>query len=119
VALAPIPTARTHMGAVVINNQIYAVGGQQNQDAAESPQPALERYDPATDTWTSLAPLPFGRSHIASATVVVNNHIVTLGGETTYQSSITNVTAYDPVTNTWQELTPLPVAKASGVAAFI
>jgi N-acetylneuraminic acid mutarotase len=119
VARAPILTSRTHMGAVTIAKKIYAVGGQKNQDAAESPQAALERYDPATDTWTALASMPFGRSHIASATVVVNNHIVTLGGETTYQSSINNVTAYDPVSNSWQELTPLPSPKASGVGAFI
>jgi N-acetylneuraminic acid mutarotase len=119
VAKAAIPTARTHMGAVGLNGKVYAVGGQQNQDAAESPQSALQVYDPSTNAWTSLAPLPLGRSHIASATIVVNNRIVTLGGETTFQNAINNVTSYDPATNTWTELTPIPANRASGVAAFI
>ncbi len=119
VAKAAIPTARTHLGAVSLNGKVYAVGGQQNQDAAEAPQAALQVYDPATNTWSSLASMPFGRSHIASATIVVNNRIVTLGGETTFQNAVNNVSAYDPTTNTWTELTALPVSRASGVAGFI
>jgi N-acetylneuraminic acid mutarotase len=119
VAKAAMLTSRTHMGAVEIGGKIYAVGGQKNQDAAEAPQAALEVYDPATDAWTAKASMPFGRSHIASSTIVVNNHIVTLGGETTYQNSVNNVSAYDPSTNSWQALTALPQNRASGVGAFI
>ena len=92
---------------------------QKFQDAAEQPQSAVEMFDPATNTWTAKAPLPFGRSHIASSTIVVQGRIVTLGGETTYQNAVNNVSAYNPATNTWQELTPLPTARASGVAGFL
>jgi N-acetylneuraminic acid mutarotase len=63
--------------------------------------------------------MPFGRSHIASATIVVNGRIVTLGGETTFQNAVNNVTAYDPGTNTWTDLTGLPASRASGVAGYI
>lgn len=119
IAKASLPTPRTHMGAINLNGIIYAVGGQQHQDAAENPQSAVEAYDPSTDSWLQRAPLPFGRSHIAGATVTANGRIVTLGGETTYQTSIDNVTAYDQRTDTWQELSPLPAKRASGVAAFI
>jgi N-acetylneuraminic acid mutarotase len=119
VSRAALPTARTHMGAVTLNGKIYAIGGQKNQDQAESPQSAVEVYDPVADKWTTAAALPFGRSHINSATIVVSGRIFTLGGETTYQNAINNVTAYDPDNNTWTNVTPLPVSHASGVASFI
>jgi N-acetylneuraminic acid mutarotase len=117
--LASLPTLRNHLGGVALGGKIYIVGGQQNQDAAEVPQAALEVYDPATNKWAALASLPFGRSHIAAATVVWNGHIVTFGGETQYLESINNVSAYDPATNTWSELTTLPGSRSSGAAAVI
>ena len=118
-ALASLPTLRNHLGGVALNGKIYVVGGQQNQDAAETPQAALEVYDPATNKWATLQPLPLGRSHIAAATVVWNGRIVTFGGETQFLESINNVTSYDPATNKWTELTTLPGSRSSGAAAAI
>jgi N-acetylneuraminic acid mutarotase len=107
------------MGAVVLDNKIYAIGGQQNQDAAEVPQAAVEVYDPATHAWSAAASLPFGRSHIAGATVVMNGRIVVLGGETNYNVVVGDVVAYDPAANKWSAMTNLPATRNSGVAAFI
>ncbi len=117
--LAPLPTNRNHMGAVALGGKIYAVGGQQSQDAAEIPQSALEIYDPAANQWSAGKSLPFGRSHVAGATVLVNGRIVVLGGETTFNSTVKNVSAYDPGVNDWLPMTDLPVSINSGVAAFI
>jgi N-acetylneuraminic acid mutarotase len=117
--LAPLPTNRNHMGAVALGGKIYAVGGQQNQDANEIPQSALEIYDPASNSWSAGKSLPFGRSHIAGATVLVNGRIVVLGGETTFNSTVKSVSAYDPGVNDWLPMTDLPVSINSGVAAFI
>jgi N-acetylneuraminic acid mutarotase len=119
VSRANLPTVRNHLGGVELDGKIYIVGGQQNQDAAEGPQSTLERYDPATDTWKTLASLPFGRSHIAAATLVWNGKIITFGGETQYLESIDNVSAYNPQTNTWSDLAPLPATRSSGTAAVI
>jgi N-acetylneuraminic acid mutarotase len=119
ISLAPIPTKRNHLGAVALNGKIYAIGGQQNQDAAEVPQAAVEIYDPASNSWSSAAPMPFGRSHIAGATVIVNDRIVVLGGEKTFNSVVNNVSAYDPARNAWEEMTPLPQPRNSGVAAYV
>jgi N-acetylneuraminic acid mutarotase len=115
----PLPTLRNHLGAVAYAGKIYAIGGQQGQDAAEVPQSAVEVYDPATRQWTAKAPLPFGRSHIAASTLVVDNRIVVLGGEKTFNSVVNNVSAYDPATDSWSEMTALPQTRNSGVAAYI
>src|SRR5712692_9930747 len=53
-AKAPMPTARGALAAVVIDGKIYAVGGAGRSGAVAD----LEVYDPSTNTWRTLRPLP-------------------------------------------------------------
>ncbi|HSV13097.1 MAG TPA: malectin domain-containing carbohydrate-binding protein, partial [Tepidisphaeraceae bacterium] len=117
---AALPTVRNHLGAVVLNGRIYAIGGQQHQDAKEVPQSAVQMWDPANPgVWTTLTPLTQARSHIAGATFVMNGRIIVLGGETTYLHGVSTCSAYDPTTNQWVDLSPLSVARSSGNAGVI
>ncbi len=117
---ASLPTLRNHMGAVVLNGKIYAIGGQQHQDAAEIAESAVQVWDPANPgVWTTAASLPLARSHIAGATFVMDGRIIVLGGETTYLHSVANDSAYDPAINKWTDLSPLPIARSSGCANVI
>ena len=70
----------------MINGKFYVAGG---QGVA-----ALDRYDPATDTWTTLAPLPVA-SGAVGAVLQGKLYVVigTPGGPRAY--------AYDPATNKW------------------
>lgn len=52
-------------GWAVINGKFYVVGGRGSANAAT----ALEAYDPQTNSWSSRAPMPTGRSGIAAAAV--------------------------------------------------
>src|SRR4029078_8271252 len=92
-ARAPMLTLRNHMGAVALNGKVYAIGGQQKQDAPLVTQTAGEVYDPATDKWAAVKPLSLARSHISSATLVVNGRIVTIGGEISYNNPISKVSS--------------------------
>lgn len=74
----PMPTARTSFAGDVINNQILAVGGSDNVSAVLA---ANERYDPATDTWTSLAPMPTVRAQLGAA--AVGGKLYVFGGAST------------------------------------
>jgi N-acetylneuraminic acid mutarotase len=74
-----------------------------------------ERYDPNTDTWTSLAPKP---TVVTSAPATVyNGEIYLFGGGYCYEDSnddvhCTNydvVEAYRPATNTWRFVTNMPI----------
>ncbi|MEE8104181.1 MAG: kelch repeat-containing protein, partial [Planctomycetota bacterium] len=57
---APMPTARFSVGFGTVNGRIYAVGGLGGNPHANIG--AVERYDPATDSWaTGLAPMPTAR----------------------------------------------------------
>jgi N-acetylneuraminic acid mutarotase len=85
-------------------------------------------YDPKTDTWSTIAPMPAGRSHAASATD--GRRLFIFGGRTggnTPDVGFNTVEIYDPTTNTWQTsddqasgLPPLPQARGGmGKAAFL
>ena len=117
--LAPLPAARNHIGAAVIDGKIYAVGGQQLQDQAADYRDEVDVYDPSTDRWTAVASLPVPRSHITNATMVRDGKILVLGGQTNGQDKLNHVTEYDPAADRWSSLTPLPGNRLSGVAASL
>jgi N-acetylneuraminic acid mutarotase len=100
---SPMPTARMGAFTGVIDNKVYVVGGENNDDVLS----VNEIYDPATDTWMSenVAPMPTARWLGASA--VVDGILYTLGGGTRSGPS-TAVEAYDPKTNTWSRKRPMP-----------
>lgn len=73
-------------------------------------------YNPATDTWTSEAPLPSPRAQ--SSIAVANGILYAIGG---YASAgpIADVEAYDPNTNAWTAKAPLPVPRWASVAGVV
>src|SRR5258706_1646381 len=64
-----MPTARTSLGAGVVNGQLYAVGGD-NQISGNN-LATVEAYDPSTGTWTNKAPMQQPRDQLAVG--VINN----------------------------------------------
>ena len=53
---ADMPTPREHLGAASDGRYVYALGGRDL--SADKNVRALERYDPATDSWTKLTTCP-------------------------------------------------------------
>jgi uncharacterized protein (TIGR03437 family) len=101
---APMPTPRLLGASAVVNNILYAIGGQRTSTR----QTVVEAYDPLTDKWTAKAPLPSGIDSMYAT--VVNNIIYVVGG---YNGSrITTVLAYDPASNKWSSVAPLKVGKS-------
>lgn len=72
----------------------------------------VEEYDPATDEWTSKAPMPTTK---ASATAVAYNNKIYVFG-----NALTNVVeAYDPGTNSWETVTHMPQTLVSPAVAVV
>ena len=114
--LAPLPNGRSHLGVVALNGKIYAIGGQFGNDEGLTTQKYLDVWDPANPSvWTRLADMPTAISHIASATFVFGDRIITMGGETAHNVATNLVYAYDPATDKWAAMTKLPAARFSGV----
>ena len=60
---APMPTSRSELAAAALAGRIYVAGG----IAQWGTTAAFEAYDPATDRWEELPPLPEAVHHLAAA----------------------------------------------------
>ena len=63
---APMPTERENNVAVTLNDKIYVAGGADGTDPNFTGLTTFEVYDPATDTWATLAPMQVAASRPAS-----------------------------------------------------
>jgi N-acetylneuraminic acid mutarotase len=118
---APMPAPRGETAAVAFGGKLYVMGGSVLSVGAPFAKavPRNEAYDPATDSWRVLAPMPVGRDHLGLA--VVNGKIYSFGGFTysTHQGAGSEVFEYDPAADKWRTLTPLKAPRASTGAAVI
>jgi len=121
VSAAPLPKPRGHLGGVALNGALYAVGGCEGHDPAPIDVPWVHRYDPATDRWTEVAPLPFPRSHFEPSILVRDGRIVIVGGRSRPrgEETVADVTEYDPVANRWVALPPLPEPRLAPIAVLL
>jgi N-acetylneuraminic acid mutarotase len=74
---------------------------------------ANEVYDPLTDAWNALEPMPSQRGGLASA--VVNGSIYVFGGEVPART-FNNNEKFDTTSNEWITELPMPTAR-HGLAA--
>lgn len=107
---APLPDIRDHASAVVLNNQIYLLGGEIGHDTLHQQQTACYRYDPLDDSWSRIADLPIPRSHSESSTFVYDGKIIIGGGQVDDFEVTNTVMEYDPATDRWTLLPSLPYA---------
>jgi hypothetical protein len=100
-----MPTARHGLGVGVVNGILYAVGGSYDLDQY---QKQVEAYDPATDTWTTKAPIPTVRKWFGVG--VVNGILYAVGG-LGYGRELGTVEAYDPATDSWTTKASMPTPR--------
>lgn len=122
---APMPTPRGAMAFTVHDGRIHLIGGNApGEHAVHDHEGASitgdrsvnvhEAYDPATDSWTRLAPMPTPRNHLAA--VSLNGRIHALVGRADGDFELTTHEIYDPGTDSWTSGPPVPTGR-SGVAA--
>ena len=66
---APMPTGRSGGNSAVLNGRLYAFGGEGNPKSPVGIYDNVEAYDPRTNTWTRLDPMPHPRHSIQTATI--------------------------------------------------
>jgi N-acetylneuraminic acid mutarotase len=113
-----MPTPREHLAVAAGDGRIWTAGGRAAGDDGPPLAATAEVYDPATDSWESLPPLPTPRGGLAGAWA--GGHFVTLGGETIFAADAPRVhaeaEAFDPIVGDWVTLPPLPTPR-HGLAA--
>ena len=110
-----MPTGRTFLGACVVDEKFYVIGGAPTTTSATT---AVEMYDPATDTWQKMANMPAARCY--PKTCALNGKIYVFGGASgMWSTAEKSVYLYDPQTDTWTQKSDMPhAAGTSGVAVI-
>jgi N-acetylneuraminic acid mutarotase len=102
----PYAGQRCHMGVVVVNGRIHAIGGR--KDSYDFNTGLHGVFDPATSKWSIRRPLPTPRSGVCSA--YVGGRILVFGGEAPGLVFGANE-GYDPQTDSWEVLAPMLVPR--------
>jgi N-acetylneuraminic acid mutarotase len=133
----PMPRPAHHAALAAANGKIFVMGGfVVPKDTAVPVGGAWEpidnawEYDPAADSWRSLAPLPGKRGSALAAEV--GGKIYLIGGATTADASkdpyftffgpakvLSTNDVYDPATNKWESRTPMSVARNHAFGAAV
>jgi N-acetylneuraminic acid mutarotase len=122
----PMPTPRGASGWAVLNGRIHVVGG--NAQGPETVAHTVgvlmtddrsvnthEAYDPVTDTWMRLQPMPTPRNHLGAAAAGGRLHAVLGRADGNY--ILTTHEVYDPATDSWSTAPEVPTGR-SGVAVL-
>src|SRR5205823_6414211 len=97
-----------------LDGRIYAIGG--ITDSSSTQLNSAEVYDPATNRWTPIAPMPTARFDHAAVTGP-DGRIYVLGGEG--GGAIQKAAeVYDPRTDIWSSLPPLLYGHSNLTAAM-
>jgi N-acetylneuraminic acid mutarotase len=121
----PMRLASHHVAFASLNDKIYAFGGFAFPGSGPpgwNPVNTAWEYDPATDEWKELTPMPTRRG--AASAGVVNGKIYVTGGANSLPGMTENgihparphnvlatVEEYDPATNSWKTVRPLLLAR--------
>ncbi|WP_250658213.1 kelch repeat-containing protein [Alkalimarinus coralli] len=111
---SPMNEVRDNPGTAVINGKLYVIGGRErtsNGVTINGTKSSGEVYNPANDSWNSIANMPTGRRTMVVG--ALNEKIQVIGGE--YNPAAPDFMfreneEYDPVFDTWTALpiTPYP-----------
>lgn len=105
VPMAPMNVCRTYFSSVVLNGNIYVLGGWFECDALRS----CEKYDCQRNTWSAVAPLNIARCQASAA--VYDGHIYIAGGQNEEFENEQSMERYDPQSNTWTLLAPMSTSR--------
>ena len=97
-----------------MNGRLYAIGGRVNGNYASNLD-VNEAYNPQSNRWERLSPIPTARSGIAA--VVLAGRIFVVGGEAT-TGTFHQVESYDPGIDRWTSHARMPTPR-HGLGAAI
>jgi N-acetylneuraminic acid mutarotase len=112
---AAMPETRNHFQAVVLDGRIYVLGGQRGHDCGNTNLTSAHVYDPGTNQWSALAPLPAERSHFEMSVFAWNGRIVLGAGVSNTVLNVATVFAYEVANDRWVRWPDLPSARRSPI----
>ncbi|XP_072044831.1 kelch-like protein 32 isoform X2 [Amphiura filiformis] len=104
--LPSLPESRFHHGAIVFNDKLYVIGGNDWENSAKDTTYVL---DPGAESWLTKRPMNIPRVGVGLA--VIDGHIYAVGG-TNMMARQRSAERYDPVTDQWTSIANMVVPRA-------
>jgi len=95
-----VPTPRAAAATAGLGGLLYVAGGfvpLANGD--DEPTDSVTAYDPRTEAWTPVAPMPTARARLRLA--ATGSHLYAIGGQSRNGDNLSIVERYDPQSDTW------------------
>jgi hypothetical protein len=108
--LAPLITPRRELGACLVENQLYAVGGVYGLNALSS----VERYNPVKNIWQECGRMKYARR--ACAVTALNGKVYAAGGFSRAKS-MSEVERFDATRNKWEAVASMNSERSGCCAA--
>ncbi|RAJ99992.1 putative secreted protein (Por secretion system target) [Larkinella arboricola] len=104
------PHARDHFQAAVVGTKLYAAGGRRSSyntgQTFTLTVPEVDVYDFTTGQWSTLSnPIPTQRG--GTTTVVLDNEVIVIGGESSQPTAHKETEALNVTTGVWRRLADL------------
>jgi N-acetylneuraminic acid mutarotase len=114
--VADFPVVFHHPNVATVNDKLYVLGfhagsGQRKADGSSFV------YDPVTNMWTAVAPMPLGTERGASCVTTHQNKVYVFGG--TNDQALPDASIFDPASDEWETLPFVPATRHHCVAAEI
>lgn len=110
-----MPLARNHHRCAAVDGKLYLLGGP-SVDGGTTDQDQLDVYDPDSDSWTTLGPVPDVR--YGASVAVHQGRIFHLGSLDSQDSQVT-VDVYDVAAGTWESVADMPRELGSATAVTL
>jgi N-acetylneuraminic acid mutarotase len=109
--IAPLSRPRGAAGAVALGGRIHLVGGATDPATERASIGWHEFYDPQSDRWQALKPLPGARDHVGIVAFEGAIHVV--GGRfNTFEYNTDLHHIYFPERDTWEQRASMPTARS-------
>ncbi|XP_066925487.1 kelch-like protein 18 [Clytia hemisphaerica] len=109
--LSKMQTPRCRHGLAVTGEFVYAAGGQYREGAAQSSLANVERYDPKTNTWSSVSQMLTRRSLLNLA--ALEGFLYAVGGCDENNMRLSSVERYNPTTDSWKFIPNMSTSRSS------
>lgn len=126
--VAPMSVKRSDHTTTGVGSELYAAGGCSGDQADYCPSltNVFEKYNPVTNQWSTLAPLP--RQRYRHAATAIDTKLYLIGGVDLscggfcsstgdYDNLVSVVDVFDTATGVWSTVAPLPDGRVD-LAAF-
>lgn len=109
---------RRYAGMAYLDGYIYLIGGLKSDASAEN---VCQRYDPVSNTWSEIAPLPENVNFTKWSVDTDGRYVFLIGSGGGFSGYTVSTTFYyyDPLTNTWSVESSLPVLRGLPVGLFV